>query len=105
LTWAQSHEGALFASWGDYDRKQLICDCAVHGSRVPEWLLTHVNIKKDFARCVGGRPCGMRKALDKANLPLDGTHHKGIDDARNIAKLLAYILDRDATLKISKYPC
>ena len=35
---------------------------------------------------------GMAKALQLVGLPLEGTHHRGIDDARNIAKLLPYIL-------------
>jgi 3'-5' exoribonuclease 1 len=30
--------------------------------------------------------------LELTSLPLEGTHHRGIDDARNIAKLLPYIL-------------
>jgi inhibitor of KinA sporulation pathway (predicted exonuclease) len=36
----------------------------------------------------------MAQALQLAGLPLEGTHHRGIDDARNIAKLLPYILER-----------
>ena len=27
-------------------------------------------------------------ALDKLGLPLEGTHHRGVDDAWNIAKIL-----------------
>jgi inhibitor of KinA sporulation pathway (predicted exonuclease) len=29
----------------------------------------------------------MEKALNILKLPLDGTHHRGIDDAKNIAKI------------------
>jgi inhibitor of KinA sporulation pathway (predicted exonuclease) len=36
----------------------------------------------------------MAEALQIAGLPLEGTHHGGIDDARNIAKMLPYILSR-----------
>lgn len=37
---------------------------------------------------------GMARALEIAGLPLDGTHHRGIDDARNMAKLMPYILGK-----------
>ena len=33
----------------------------------------------------------MKKALGKLNLPLEGTHHRGIDDAKNIAKIFRVI--------------
>ena len=32
------------------------------------------------------------EALAKAGLPLIGTHHRGIDDARNIARLAGLVL-------------
>ncbi|GHT86553.1 hypothetical protein AGMMS49960_14700 [Betaproteobacteria bacterium] len=34
---------------------------------------------------------GMVKALELAGLPLTGDHHRGIDDARNIAMLLPFV--------------
>ena len=37
----------------------------------------------------------MQKALDKIGLPLMGTHHRGIDDARNIAKIAEILLKVD----------
>ncbi len=36
----------------------------------------------------------MAKALQIVGLPREVTLHRGIDDARNIAKLLSYILDQ-----------
>jgi inhibitor of KinA sporulation pathway (predicted exonuclease) len=35
---------------------------------------------------------GMAKALRHVGLELQGTHHRGIDDARNIARLLPHCL-------------
>jgi inhibitor of KinA sporulation pathway (predicted exonuclease) len=34
----------------------------------------------------------MARALQMVGLPLDGSHHRGLDDARNIAKLLPWSL-------------
>jgi len=54
----------------------------------------HLNLKRRFAARQGLRkPVGMAGALRKAGLELAGTHHRGIDDARNIARLLPLIVD------------
>lgn len=35
---------------------------------------------------------GMQKALDYLKLPLIGTHHRGVDDASNIASILEVMM-------------
>jgi inhibitor of KinA sporulation pathway (predicted exonuclease) len=35
---------------------------------------------------------GMVRALDIAGIPLDGTHHRGDDDAWNIAALMSHLM-------------
>jgi len=35
----------------------------------------------------------MSGALEMLNMPLEGTHHRGVDDAKNIAKILRWILE------------
>ncbi|HWO78436.1 MAG TPA: 3'-5' exonuclease, partial [Bacillus sp. (in: firmicutes)] len=40
------------------------------------------------------RGVGMARALEMLKLPLEGTHHRGIDDARNIAKIFVRIFDK-----------
>jgi inhibitor of KinA sporulation pathway (predicted exonuclease) len=35
---------------------------------------------------------GMSGALRLMNIPLEGIHHRGVDDARNIAKILYRLL-------------
>jgi inhibitor of KinA sporulation pathway (predicted exonuclease) len=35
---------------------------------------------------------GMAAALRRCHLPLHGTLHRGIDDARNIARLLPFVV-------------
>jgi inhibitor of KinA sporulation pathway (predicted exonuclease) len=45
-----------------------------------------------FAQWKGIRPCGMKRALELMGIPLDGQHHRGVDDARNIAKIARVML-------------
>jgi inhibitor of KinA sporulation pathway (predicted exonuclease) len=89
----QGDRNALFCSWGDYDRKQFEIDAARWGVPLP--LKGHMNLKKRFSATLGeATRYGMSSALERVGLPLTGTHHRGIDDARNIAKLLPYLLGR-----------
>ena len=76
----------IFCSWGYYDKKQLIEDCELHNINYP--FQAHYSIKHKFAEIKNlKKPIGMAKALQMCKIQLDGTHHRGIDDAKNIAKI------------------
>jgi inhibitor of KinA sporulation pathway (predicted exonuclease) len=81
-----------FASWGDFDRRLLEEQCAREGVKYP-LSPTHLNVKNLFA-LVHGLPeeIGMMQALRAAGVPHEGTHHRGHDDAWNIAALLAGLI-------------
>jgi inhibitor of KinA sporulation pathway (predicted exonuclease) len=91
LHWIGGEEYRL-CSWGGYDLGQFRLDCARHGLPLPAGFEAHVNLKQGFSRRYGCRPLGMSAALAKAGLSLEGRHHRGIDDARNIAKLARLLL-------------
>jgi len=85
---------ALFASWGDYDRNQFEQDARHHRVTLP-FGGRHTNVKRAFSAALGEtKRYGMAEALRRVGLPLVGTHHRGIDDARNIARLLPWALGR-----------
>lgn len=82
----------LFASYGDYDRVQFERNCAAFGFAYP-FGPTHLNVKNLAATSYGwSREVGMSEALRRVGLPLEGTHHRGGDDAWNIAGLLCRLL-------------
>jgi len=81
-------------SWGMYDLKQLEIDCRRHDVPFPKRLNNHINLKQEFATLMGIKRCGMATALEILGIPLEGKHHRGIDDARNIAKIAQLILPR-----------
>jgi len=80
----------VFSSWGNYDANQFRHDCVLHN--VPYPFGTHVNLKAEFGRIFKCKPPGMKRALEQLKLPLTGVHHRGIDDARNIAEILKVLL-------------
>ena len=86
------YSNGVFGSWGDYDRKQFQQDSHFHKVPFPI-AYPHINLKQLFSEIQGlPKRYGMAQSLEMAGLILEGTHHRGIDDARNIAKLLPYIL-------------
>lgn len=82
----------LWGSWGNYDRKIFERQCQSFGVCYP-FSKHHVNIKKLFARYINHKKSvGMTRALEMIQLKLDGTHHRGHDDAWNISRILAHLL-------------
>ncbi|MEV7672186.1 MULTISPECIES: 3'-5' exonuclease [unclassified Streptomyces] len=85
-----------WASWGEYDRKQFTHQCRATGTQYP-FGRRHTNAKAVFTEAYGlARRPGMAQALEVAGLPLEGRHHRGEDDAWNIAALVLRIADRGA---------
>jgi inhibitor of KinA sporulation pathway (predicted exonuclease) len=84
----------LFCSWGDYDRNQLDRDARRHGVALPLGR-RHLNLKQAFRdRSGDDKKLGVGQALGRVGLRFAGTAHRGIDDARNIARLLPFALGR-----------
>jgi inhibitor of KinA sporulation pathway (predicted exonuclease) len=82
-----------WASWGDFDRNLFQRQGAREGVKTP-FGPTHLNVKHLFAVARAlPREVGMMEALALAGLPHEGTHHRGGDDAWNIAALLAQLVE------------
>jgi 3'-5' exoribonuclease 1 len=86
--WKQDFADSLFCSWGAYDRNQFAHDCAFHGVAYP-FRPEHLNLKAQFIKQFDlDRRTGLSGALQILGLCFEGTHHRGIDDARNIARVV-----------------
>jgi len=82
-------------TWGEYDIKQLQIECKRHKMKLPiRFIENHINLKKLFAQQRRIRPCGMAQALKIMNMKISGTHHRGIDDAKNIAMIFKAIFSK-----------
>ena len=73
-------------------------------SRVPLGT-QHIHLKESFRRRSGDDgKLGCGQALRRLGLSFEGTAQRGIDDARNIARLLPYGLDRKPIPAANKLP-
>ncbi len=83
----------IWASFGDYDRNQFQRQCAETGIPYP-FGSRHINVKTLFALSRRlPEEVGMPQALEMLGMDLEGTHHRGHDDAWNIAGILARLLE------------
>jgi inhibitor of KinA sporulation pathway (predicted exonuclease) len=81
----------LWASWGDYDRRQFERVCAASGVGYP-FGPGHLNAKTLFATASGlDREVGLDGAFQILGWQMEGTHHRGADDAWNIARVLCHL--------------
>jgi inhibitor of KinA sporulation pathway (predicted exonuclease) len=84
----------LFASWGDYDRNQFMRNCRTYDLKYP-FGPTHLNVKNLFPSAFGlSCELGIDAACARLGVTMEGTHHRGVDDAWNIARILCLLLKR-----------
>jgi inhibitor of KinA sporulation pathway (predicted exonuclease) len=95
--WMYRHGATVFGSWGDYDQRQMQQDCELH--QIPNPMPgRHWNLKVMFSQARGiSKKLGLAEALGEAQMPFLGTHHRGIDDALNITRLLPVIFPEQAS--------
>lgn len=84
----------VWASYGEYDRKKFEQDCALLHVQYP-FKQTHINVKTLLALKKGlSREPGLAEAVKMFGWEFEGTHHRGCDDAWNIAKVLWELIKR-----------
>ncbi len=125
LEWLRSHglptEGTAipkdtavpyaFVTCGDWDLNTMLPTqlraCAM--DYVPAPYRQWINIKVPFKKWKR-KPAGMARMLQALDLELEGRHHRGIDDCRNIAKIVRALVARHQRMQIttelapSRYP-
>jgi len=87
--WFSHFPDHMFCSWGRYDKEQFGRDFAYHSMQSP--FKEHLDLSGLFKRKIG-RKRGHRGAMKFFGLQPDGDHHRGLSDARNIAKMLPFLL-------------
>lgn len=94
---------SAFVTCGNWDIKtQIPKQCRLSGVPVPEFLTAWINIKDIYNGLHPQWPTtGMKGLLRKLRIPLEGVHHLGMDDADNIARCAAKLMEDGAVLHIT----
>lgn len=82
----------IWASYGNFDIKQFKHQCLERNVPYP-FSTSHINIKTLFGlKCKLNKEIGMMRALAHLGIKVEGTHHRGVDDAWNTALILSKLL-------------
>jgi len=105
--WCVEHcvtpDNTTMVTCGDWDLKTMLPRQLLITNTMLSPFLTKLfgcwnNIKVSYVNTMkplNKRRCGMATMLEKLNLKLDGQHHSGIDDSRNIAKIAHELTKRE----------
>lgn len=87
------HEDYLLASWGDFDRTQLMADCQLH--RLEDfWLDDHIDLKRQYQEIKGlPKKRGLKSAIKHEGYLWEGEQHRALVDAKNTAKIFQGMID------------
>ena len=88
----QPGEFFIWCSWGNYDLLHVQAQCQQAGSSAAVLGYPHLNLKRLWRRSTKQRKkTGLASALAYHGLGFEGQHHRGVDDARNIVRLLPFM--------------
>ncbi|MFN7118993.1 MAG: exonuclease domain-containing protein [Saprospiraceae bacterium] len=83
----------VLCSWGEFDKKMLINDCKLHRLEY-DWVDPHINLKDQYREIKRLRQAkGLKAVVAAEGYEFMGTHHRGIDDAKNLALIFTKYLD------------
>ncbi len=114
IAWLSDHgllqpgraERFALVTCGDWDLNAMLPQqCEVAGvsiGELPACYRRWINIKHIFEATLHKRAGGMVSMLRQLNLKLEGRHHRGIDDCRNITRIARELQARGAEFKITK---
>jgi inhibitor of KinA sporulation pathway (predicted exonuclease) len=86
------YPNAAWASWGDYDARQLERDAGFAACPSLLEALPHFNARKWHAGLYDNRSKGLMQTVESLGLKWQGNYHRGIDDAKNVASIIMEML-------------
>ncbi|PIA53820.1 hypothetical protein AQUCO_00900422v1 [Aquilegia coerulea] len=101
------HTNFAVVTWSNWDcRVMLESECRFKKIRKPYYFNRWINLRVPFNEVFGGVRCNLKEAVQLAGLAWEGRAHCGLDDARNTARLLSYLMHRGFRFSITNsLPC
>nr|CCC89881.1 putative exonuclease [Trypanosoma congolense IL3000] len=99
--WVDCERMVCLATDGPWDMRKFMYECGVlrDGYAFPPLFYRWVNIRRCFACYFHTRPRKLTDMLKVLGFPFVGQQHSGIDDARNIARILIELMRRGCRIK------
>ncbi|WP_276356151.1 3'-5' exonuclease [Cohnella caldifontis] len=93
--WLKRSESFLLFTWGGEDIKRIVLDTRMHGLDDSLWTgLRYYDLLKGYLRCKGvTNDVSVEAALAELGIPMEGSAHRALDDAKMTAEVLRKIRD------------
>ncbi|XP_072958731.1 uncharacterized exonuclease domain-containing protein At3g15140 isoform X1 [Typha angustifolia] len=93
---------AAFVTCGNWDLKTKIPEqCRVSKVKLPLYFMEWINLKDIYLNFYNRRATGMITMMKELQMPLVGSHHLGIDDAKNIGRVVQRMLGDGVLMQIT----
>ncbi|KAL9291464.1 putative ribonuclease H-like superfamily, exonuclease, RNase T/DNA polymerase III [Arabidopsis thaliana] len=104
--WDKDTDGGLndaaFVTCGNWDIKTKIPEqCVVSNINLPPYFMEWINLKDVYLNFYGREARGMVSMMRQCGIKLMGSHHLGIDDTKNITRVVQRMLSEGAVLKLT----
>ncbi|KAK4487781.1 hypothetical protein RD792_005531 [Penstemon davidsonii] len=104
--WKKEQDGylnqAAFVTCGNWDLKTKIPQqCEVSKMKLPPYFMEWINLKDVYLNFYNRRAPGMLSMMRGLQMKPLGSHHLGIDDSKNIARVLQYMLSDGALVQVT----
>ncbi|KAJ3380171.1 3'-5' exoribonuclease 1 [Entophlyctis sp. JEL0112] len=93
-----------FCTDGPWDVDKFVAgQCALVSMRMPRYFRPYVNVRRLYARFYGLRHrVGIAEMVGRLGLEFEGRAHSGIDDARNIARIVLRMMADGCVIECTK---
>lgn len=98
----KSEGNIALCTWTNWDGTCLAKECARKKIRKPTYFCQWIDVRAIFIRFYKHHPKSFGTALEHAGLTFIGKPHSGIDDARNLSRLIQKMKQDGATFHITK---
>ncbi|KAE9620778.1 putative ribonuclease H-like domain-containing protein [Lupinus albus] len=93
---------AAFVTCGNWDLKTKVPQqCEVSKMKLPPYFMEWINLKDVYLNFYSRRATGMTTMMRELQIPMHGSHHLGIDDTKNIARVLQHMLVDGALIQVT----
>uniref|UniRef100_A0A0E0LBG0 Exonuclease domain-containing protein n=1 Tax=Oryza punctata TaxID=4537 RepID=A0A0E0LBG0_ORYPU len=87
---------------GNWDLKTKVPEqCRVSKIKLPSYFMEWINLKDIYLNFYNRRATGMMTMMRELQMPIVGSHHLGIDDSKNIARVVQHMLADGAVMQIT----
>ncbi|XP_048542413.1 uncharacterized exonuclease domain-containing protein At3g15140 isoform X2 [Triticum urartu] len=98
----ESLNSAAFVTCGNWDLKTKVPEqCKVSKIKLPSYFMEWINLKDIYLNFYNRRATGMMTMMRELQIPIVGSHHLGIDDAKNITRVVQRMLADGAVIQIT----